>query len=238
MELLKILDEYKKDVIELYGEKLVSIYLYGSAATPSFIPGVSDLNFLIILDEVNINDLKLYHRIHAKWVKKKVAPPIIATPDYLYRSTDVFPLEFSEIMENHILVFGKDLVNSIDIQAGNLRLQVESELKGKLLKFRQGIIFLSNDTTEFKRFFVRTVTSFVPVFRGVLRLFNVKPPYDFLELAKKLEEQTGFSSSILEKAWEIKKGAPISHDDLNNVTYQFHEELEKLIDLVDRLKVK
>ena len=236
--MLKILEKYKRDVIELYGEKLVSIYLYGSGATPLFIPGISDLNFLIILDEVNVNDLRAYQKIHMKWAKKKVAPPIIATPDYIYRSTDVFPLEFSEIKENHILVYGEDLISDISIESRNLRLQVESELKGKLLKFRQGIIFLSNDAAEFRRFFVRTITSFIPVFRGVLRLFGFTPPNDFLELARKIEELTGFSSSILEKAWEIKRGILISHDDLNKITYQFHEELEKLIDLIDRLKVK
>ena len=238
MELSKILEEYKRDLIDLYGEKLVSVYLYGSGATPSYIPGVSDLNFLIILNEVNVNDLRAYQKIHIKWTKRRVAPPIIATPEYIQRSTDVFPLEFSEIKENHILVFGKDLISPINISSENLRLQVESELKGKLLKFRQGIIFLSNDLTEFKAFFVRTVTSFTPIFRGVLRLFGITPPFDFLELARKIEEHTGFSSSILERAWEIKRGTPISHDDLNNITYQFHEELEKLIDLIDRLKVK
>lgn len=238
MELLKILEEYKKDIIDLYGEKLISVYLYGSGATLSFIPGVSDLNFLIILNEVNVRDLRSYQKIHIKWTRKNVAPPIIATPDYIFRSVDVFPLEFSEIKENHILIYGRDLVGEIDIDLEYLRLQVESELKGKLLKLRQGIIFLSSDLAEFKKFFIRMITSFIPVFRGVLRLFEITPPNDFPELSRKIEAHTGFSSVILRKAWDIKKGALVSHDDLNNITYQFHEELEKLIEKIDKLKVK
>ncbi len=237
-ELLKILDEYRKDLIETYGDKLVSCYLYGSAVTPAYVPGVSDLNFLIILKEVNVNDLKAYSRIFKKWQKRRISPPIIATREYIINSLDVFPLEFSEIRDNHFLVFGEDIIKKIEIPLENLRLQVESELKGKLLKFRQGIIFLSNDTSEYREFFLRTVGSFVPVFRGVLRLYGEKPPFDLPEIAMKLHNLTGFDANILHRAWEIKKGAPVSHDDLRDLLYNFHEEVEKLINIVDQLKVK
>ncbi len=237
-ELLKILDEYRKDLIETYGEKLISCYLYGSAVTPAYVPGVSDLNFLVILSEVNVDDLKAYSKIFKKWQKKKISPPIIATREYILNSLDVFPLEFSEIKDNHFLVYGEDIIKKIEIPMENLRLQVESELKGKLLKFRQGIIFLSNDTSEYREFFLRTIGTFIPVFRGVLRLYGEKPPFDFPDIAAKLASLTGFDKNILDRAWEVKKGAPASHDDLRDLLYNFHEEVEKLIALVDRLKVK
>ncbi len=236
-ELLKIIEEYRKDLTEIYGNKLVSCYLYGSALTPSYISGVSDLNFLIILSEVNINDLKAYSKIYKKWQKRQVSPPIIATPEYIKNSLDVFPLEFSEMKENHLLVIGEDLLSGVEIPIENLRLQIESELKGKLLKFRQGIIFLSNDSTEYKNFFLRTVNSFLPIFRGILRLYGVHVPYEFLELANKLSDVTGFDRKILYEVWEIKKGGLISYDDLNNLYFNFHEEIEKLINLIDRFKV-
>ncbi len=236
-DLIKIVEEYKEDLLEIYGKKFVSCYLYGSALTPSYVPGVSDLNFLIILSEVNINDLKAYSKVYKKWQKKQVSPPIIATPEYIRSSLDVFPLEFSEMKENHLLVYGADFLSGVEIPLENLRLQIESELKGKLLKFRQGIIFLSNDSTEYKNFFLRTVNSFLPIFRGVLRLYNVRVPYDFLELANKLSDITGFDKNILYEVWEIKKGGLISYDDLNNLCFYFHEEVEKLIIKIDKFKV-
>ncbi len=237
-ELVKIVEDYRNDLLETYGEKLISCYLYGSAVTSAYVPGVSDLNFLIVLRVVNINDLKVYSKIFRKWQRKKVSPPIIVTPEYIYNSLDVFPLEFSEIKENHLLVYGEDIIKKVEIPPENLRLQVESELKGKLLKFRQGMIFLSNDTSEYREFFLRIVGTFVPVFRGVLRLFGEKPPFEFVEIADRLSRLTGFDRKILNKAWEIKRGAPVSHDDIRNLLFDFHEEIEKLTGLVDGLKVK
>ena len=50
----EIFNEITKDYQDIYGKNLVSIILYGSAASGSYIPKKSDINFLIVLTEEGI----------------------------------------------------------------------------------------------------------------------------------------------------------------------------------------
>ena len=53
-----IFDELTQDYQDIYGKDLVSIILYGSAASGNYIPKKSDINFLIVLTEEGINRLQ------------------------------------------------------------------------------------------------------------------------------------------------------------------------------------
>ena len=50
----EIFSEFTNDYQKIYGTDLLSIVLYGSGARGDYIPGRSDLNFLIVLTEEGI----------------------------------------------------------------------------------------------------------------------------------------------------------------------------------------
>ena len=66
-----IFNELTKDYQDIYGSDLVSIILYGSAASGNYIPKKSDINVLIVLTEEGINRLHQSLKIVEKWHKKK-----------------------------------------------------------------------------------------------------------------------------------------------------------------------
>ena len=55
--------------------------------------------------------------------------PVFFTEDYIIRSTDVFPIEFLDMKENHVTLYGKDLFEAIAVDTKNLRFQCEQEIK-------------------------------------------------------------------------------------------------------------
>jgi predicted nucleotidyltransferase len=69
----EIFEEITADYKEVFGEGLKGIILYGSATSGSYIPGKSDINFMILVSETGIENLDLAFKTVAKWRKRKVA---------------------------------------------------------------------------------------------------------------------------------------------------------------------
>jgi len=100
-----ITEDYKK----IYGDDLTSIILYGSAAGKDYRPGKSDLNFIIVLSEEAIDRLGEAVETVSRWRKKNVATPLFMTKSYISSSLDSYPLEFLNMRNGYVLVYGEDV---------------------------------------------------------------------------------------------------------------------------------
>ena len=70
------------------GDRLVALYLYGSAVTGDFIPGVSDIDLCAVTaDELDENDLRRIEDMHAAFVVKRPEWNDRIEVVYLSRST-------------------------------------------------------------------------------------------------------------------------------------------------------
>ncbi len=236
-EVRKIAEQFTEDIKQLYGDKLVAVILYGSGAGDDFIPGKSNLNFLIVLNEININDLEKYIKICRKWEKKRVVVPLFLTDDYIKRSLDVFPIEFFDLKEKHVILYGKDILAELEIDPANLRLQIESEIKGKLLRLRESYIELEGKPKKIRRLLEVALNAFTPAFRNLLRLVGEDVPTSKPEILMRIAERFNLDREIFKRWWELKTGTKFSDADIKYLFGQLHEEIEKLMDIVDELKV-
>jgi len=75
----KLLKSYVKDVAKAYGNELEGIILYGSAVRGEFLPGLSNLNVLLILSSYDLSVLKQYDSLHKRWSKEHVVVPLFLT---------------------------------------------------------------------------------------------------------------------------------------------------------------
>src|SRR5437667_194921 len=76
-----------------------------------------------------------------KWGRKhRISTPLFMTKEYVLHSTDVFPIEFTEIKERHRIIFGEDIFKDLDIPFKDMRLLCEQQIKGKLLHLRQAYL--------------------------------------------------------------------------------------------------
>ena len=123
-----ITDDFKS----VFGEGLVSIILYGSAASGDYIPGASDVNFAVVVSDDGIDTLDRAFGVVSKWKKRKVATPLFLTESYIHTSVDVFPIEYLNLKNNHQVVYGKDVFADLTFHREFVRLQCEREIKGKI----------------------------------------------------------------------------------------------------------
>lgn len=139
------MEQQLKELIErlksAFGQRLVSVILYGSAASPEEKDRpsqYSDLNVLIVLDHVDAQALTLYSPIARWWhTEHPQSPaPLLMDEEDVAVSTDCFPIEFEDMKERRRVLHGKDLVAGLEIDFSFYRARVEYELRSKLLRLR------------------------------------------------------------------------------------------------------
>ena len=77
------------------GARLRSVVLYGSAARGDFQTGVSDLNVIVVLDDVGAAALEAVGPALRRFRRKGQPLPRLFTPSLIRDSLDTFPAELS-----------------------------------------------------------------------------------------------------------------------------------------------
>ncbi|MGB9678014.1 MAG: nucleotidyltransferase domain-containing protein, partial [Candidatus Ratteibacteria bacterium] len=137
-------EKFLKIIEDIFGKRLLSCILYGSAVKGNYKEGISDINLIIIIDKFEAKDLDEIKRRVSKFAWKNLIKPYFFSEWFLLSSADVFPVEWMDIKENHIVLYGEDLTEKINVENKNLRIELERKLKQLFLDFQQGIIFEKN----------------------------------------------------------------------------------------------
>jgi hypothetical protein len=227
----EITDDYKG----LFGDELISIVLYGSATGSAYIPGKSDINFMIILSESAIEQLDRAFKTVEKWQKRKVAVPLFLTEVYVETSLDVYPIEYLNFQRNHRLVYGKDILRDLRFNPDLVRLQCEREIKGKLLLLRKSYVETCGRKRALHRIVAQSIPAFVAIFEALLFLEGKDPLTEKRDTVKAVGEAFGLNAALFEKLMDIKehriKPDPVS---MNTLFKDYLGEVRKLSKLVDR----
>src|SRR5262245_9574028 len=126
-------EQFSEQVRQAMPAGVRSVILYGSAAAGEHLTERSDYNILIVLDKLELPELTALAGPTEAWVEEGNQPPLLFTVESLRESADVFPIELLDIRDSHKVLVGEDMVAGLAISDANLRRQVESELRGKLI---------------------------------------------------------------------------------------------------------
>lgn len=224
----KFVDSVCKRFADVYGEQLRSIIVYGSALTSYFDPKKSDVNLLIILDSTDISQLKKSLPLMRRY---KRINPLFVTKEYIRASQDVYPMEFLEMKDNYVVVYGEDVLQDINIDRQYLRLECEQQLKGALLKLKQG--FLSRGMGRIGWLMKDSISTIVTIFRNLIRLKGKEPPVDKDKVIEEVGTLYSIDKALFKSILRYKLGK--EKLDLELCFDKYIKELEELIEVVDRL---
>src|SRR3984885_13166880 len=96
-------------------DRLVSVILYGSAASGNHHGEFSDLNVLCVLTKVTPAELADSEPIFKWWRAEGNPSPLLLSGDELLTSTDCFPVEFHDMQERHRVLYGADVIKDLVI---------------------------------------------------------------------------------------------------------------------------
>jgi len=227
-----IITDYK----DIFGDDLVSIILYGSATGKDYRPGKSDINFMIVLTEQEIEHLDRAFRIVKKWRKRGVAIPLFLTEVYVDTSLDVFPIEYLNFQRDYVLVFGKDILKDLTFNPEFIRVQCEREIKGKLLILREAFLETSGKGRSLKEVIGQSVSAFIAIFEALLYLKDKDLPKERREIIKNTCGTFDVDAGVFEKLLDIKaEKVKLSDTEIMKAFKDYLKEVRKLAKLVDAL---
>lgn len=175
----------------------VTIVLHGSAARDQYLPGWSDVNLLILLDQLGPDVLDRLRPALTRWQADADAAPLLFTRAEWSRAADAYPLEIAEMRTGYRVVRGSDPLAGARIRPEDLRLALERELRGKLLRLRQGYALHGDRPEALAEGSRQGISSLLVVLRGVLLLAGRTPPPDPSELVAAAAETVGFKPAPL-----------------------------------------
>ena len=231
------LDQLIKNLREAHGENLASIVLYGSAAAGDHVSKRSDHNLLIALSRITTQDLHAAHAAMREWEKLGQPIPIYFTVAELQDAADVFPIEFHQMEKARRVLYGRDPFEFVQISPANLRHQTEYELRTKLIRLRRLYIPASESVEKLSALMSDSLASFAALFRAVLILIGEEPPVAKEESVRAAVRSLGLDGTPFDRIFALRAGtcAKLTEAEADNLFSTYMEQIERVIDAVDRI---
>jgi predicted nucleotidyltransferase len=201
------LHAYLKEIIAAFGAALQSVILYGSAVRGEYLADRSNLNLLLVLLEADLPALQRYAKVHRRWSKEGVVVPLLLTRPELERMGQLFPLEYTEIQERHLVLVGEDPIKEPQqIDRSRLLLQCRQEIIGNLLRLRQRLVEGGGSSEAIGILLPLSITAVLPCLRGLLRASGRTVPSTTETVLEQVQTHLGVGVSAFNEAWQLKCG--------------------------------
>jgi hypothetical protein len=220
------------DYRQCYGNDLVSIILYGSAASGDFDPARSDINLLIVLSVASVALMEKSLPVQAAWAKKRFPTPLFMDKAYIASSLDSFPVEFLNMKSRYTLLAGEDVLEGLSISGDHLRLQIERELKGKRLHLLQEWLHVRQHRHDARELMDASLRDYSAIFRALLQIRSIPVPADRPALFRAIEQAFGLGDQPFSRMYSALR--QWKKKEAETIFYAYAEALMKITDVIDK----
>jgi hypothetical protein len=219
-----------------HGEHLVAVVLYGAATTAEATAGATGYRVLVVLHHVLPSDLRAAREAVAEWVADGHPPPVYFSEEEISNASDVFPIEFLDMMDNRRVLAGRDPFAGLDVSTRHLRHQVEFELRGKLVRLRELYIPAGDDTKRLTALLVDSLGTFAKLFRFAMRLTGGPDASGRREAVLAAVGHFGLEAAPFDRILAaLDTGRPMPEVEAHECFGSYMEQIQRVIDAVDRL---
>jgi hypothetical protein len=206
------------------GENLISLALYGSAVRGMLVPGVSDLNLLIVLAESTPDA----HAAVGDALQGRIRiTPFIVGRKGLERSMGVFAGKFRSIRRNYKVLHGEDPFEKIEISEKTARFICEQALRNLRLRAVRAFVRFGGQPKAYREYLLHAEPNIFTNLSEIVRLAGTEIPHDFADRVPILEKHLGADVSVLRDLLSFKeKPRRLSADEIRG----FHARLFGLLD--------
>jgi len=173
----------ERDLREVFGGRLQSLVRYGQHARPAAAHDNQQsghghhepvlTHTLVLVDTLTADDLRACAARITSWHEDGLATPLVLSAGELSRSLDVFPFEFSSILADHYVVYGRNPFDGLPIEPADLRWACEVQARGHLLHLRQGYVETRGRGDALAVLIVRSAPAWASLLQNLARLDGV-----------------------------------------------------------------
>jgi predicted nucleotidyltransferase len=224
------LEELVRQLQLAYGSGLRSVVLFGSAVAGEHRGKKSDYNVLVVVDSLPLEKLRAVAAVSKAWAEDGNPPPMTFTAREFKASSDIFPMEYADILERHRILFGDSPFDGIRVAPQDLRLEVEQQTMGKLLQLRQATMGAGGDSKLQLEVLEKSLSTLMVIFRGISRLHGQAPSQDYEELTRSLAQRAGFSPDPFIRVIRHSRGTEkISRESASGILEGYLSAMERLV---------
>jgi predicted nucleotidyltransferase len=222
-----------------YSDRLVSVVLYGSGASDEHHHKFSDLNVLCVLKQVTPRELGEGEPILRWWREHGHPSPLLMSEEEAHNSADSFPIEFRDMKERRKLLSGVDVIADVHVDTKHYRVQVEHELRAKLIRLRQKGAQVLSDPVQLLQLCVESVSTFCMLGRHALAVSGATPKTERRAVVHQMGQILKMDTSPFDILLDIREDKPgIDPGDPGELFAMYLERIQRLIEFVDGLEEK
>jgi hypothetical protein len=228
------------DLRAVFETRLRSLVVYESHGTLGEAPSSGEdelhhgdhVHTLVVVDELRHADLARMAPLSAGWAKRGLAVPLTLGQAELSRSLDAFPLEFSQMIARHAVVYGEDPFAGLSVTDADLRRACETEVRSHLLHLRQGFIQTDGDPGALARLVAASAIPLRALLVNIARLHGVdaRTPDQLLHFAG---ERLGLPAESLRPVVGHRNSERFNDLDVGAFFPGYLQAVERLAALVD-----
>jgi hypothetical protein len=173
----------ERDLREVFGGRLQSLVRYGQHARPAAAHDNQQsghghhepvlTHTLVLVDTLTADDLRACAARITSWHEDGLATPLVLSAGEFSRSLDVFPFEFSSILADHYVVYGRNPFEGLQIEPADLRWACEVQARSHLLHLRQGYVETRGRGDALAVLIVRSAPAWTSLLQNLARLDGV-----------------------------------------------------------------
>lgn len=228
-------EAFTEKLLDALGERLLTVALYGSAVVEEASKPDSDVNLLVVCDQLGLAELDVLSPLAIEWSELGNPPPLLFTHERLLNSSHAFPIELLDIKENHRILHGANVLRALPINQENLQFQLEHELKGKLIQLRESYLLVGQNYSKVLGLMLQSLSAFQIMLKAALRFYEVNVPARKREAVKLLSKHVSIDLSVFEELQALKDGlggAPSESGEIRKLFARYLNAIERSADLI------
>lgn len=219
-----------------FGEAVESVVLFGSVPRGESVAGVSDVNLLVILDDLSGPRLIQAAPLVQDWIRAGNTPPHLYSAREWQGMRDTFAIELADMKDAREVLLGRDPVDMGGVSSRHLRLHAEQEVRETLLHLRLRLLLSAQDGRDVARLLMAGMPSFVAYMRAALRLIGESPGLVSEEVIRRISERMGIAPDPMLRCWTVRRDHSPFHVTLDDpMLAGYLEWVQGLVDFLDSL---
>ena len=193
-----------RELRTMFGDELWSVVLFGSVPRGEAIPGISDLNVLVLLEGIGPAQLASAAPLVQQWIRGGNSPPHLYSWDEWLGMQDTFAIEIADMKDSREVLHGTDPITTDDIRLGDLRLHAERETRETLLNLRLRMMLSADNPLELGSLLMSGLPSFTAYMRAALRVSGEAPGLQTRSFIERTAQRIGADPKPLLACWEAR----------------------------------
>lgn len=192
----------------------------------------------VLAEDASIPKLAALSPIIQKMIKKELNVPLIISKFFIETSLDSFPLEFMNIQSAYQNIYAKkDYIKDLIFTTSDVRLQMEREIKSKVLLTRLSALENLEHVKNLYHLINVSIHSLIPVMKGFMFLANTEFPYHYKDLIKACENLLHEDLQVFFQALSIQEER-MPKDKLLDFFHQYTSKMMSLMYVIEKYPIE